>query len=202
MPILKYIRWAAWAAIGIISIAAGLALLGITPGNVNPGSLPLAAGIGGPFSLQGPDGRRVTDKDLLGKPFGVFFGFTNCPDVCPTTMLELSNRMRELGADADKMRIVFITVDPERDTPEYLKTYVANFDPRIIALTGTAEEIADVARRYRAVYRKVPTSSGYTMDHTATVFLMDKAGKFAGTLAYQEAADTQLAKLKRLVGGS
>lgn len=202
MPILKYIRWAAWAAIGIISIAAGLALLGITPGNVNPGSLPLAASIGGPFNLQSADGKRVSEKDLAGKPFAVFFGFTNCPDVCPTTMLELSNRMRELGADADKMRIVFITVDPERDTPDYLKTYVANFDPRIIALTGTAEEIADVARKYRAVYRKVPTSSGYTMDHTATVFLMDKAGKFAGTLAYQEAADTQLAKLKRLVAGS
>lgn len=202
MPILKYIRWAAWAAIGIISIAAGLALLGITPGNVNPGSLPLAASIGGPFNLQSADGKRVSEKDLTGKPFAVFFGFTNCPDVCPTTMLELSNRMRELGADADKMRIVFITVDPERDTPDYLKTYVANFDPRIIALTGTAEEIADVARKYRAVYRKVPTSSGYTMDHTATVFLMDKAGKFAGTLAYQEAADTQLAKLKRLVAGS
>lgn len=202
MPILKYIRWAAWAAIGIISIAAGLALLGITPGNVNPGSLPLAASIGGPFNLMSTDGKRVTEKDLSGQPFAVFFGFTNCPDVCPTTMLELSNRMRELGADADKLRLVFITVDPERDTAEYLKTYVANFDPRIIPLTGTPEEIADVARKYRAVYRKVPTSSGYTMDHTATVFLMDKAGKFAGTLAYQEAAETQLAKLKRLVGGS
>lgn len=201
MPVLKYVRWAAWAAIGVIAIAAGLAMLGITPGSVNPGSLPLSASIGGSFNLQGPDGKRVTEKDLIGKPFGVFFGFTNCPDVCPTTMLELSNRMRELGPEADKMRLVFISVDPERDTPAYLKTYVANFDPRIIPLTGTAEEIADVARKYRAVYRKVPTSTGYTMDHTATVFLMDKAGKFAGTLAYQEAGEAQLAKLKRLVAG-
>lgn len=202
MPILKYIRWAAWAAVAVIAIAAGLAMLGITPGNVNPGSLPLAASIGGPFNLQGPDGKRVTEKDLIGKPFAVFFGFTNCPDVCPTTMLELSNRMRELGPDADKLRLVFISVDPERDTPEYLKKYVENFDPRIIALTGTADEIADVARKYRAIYRKVPTSSGYTMDHTATVFLMDKAGKFAGTLAYQEASEAQLKKLKRLIAGS
>lgn len=199
MPILKYIRWAAWPAVAIIAIAAGLATLGITPGSVNPGSLPLSASIGGPFNLQGPDGRRYTDKDFLGKPFAVFFGFTNCPDVCPTTMLELSNRMQELGPDADKLRLVFISVDPEQDTAEHLKKYVSNFDPRIVGLTGTATEIADVAKKYRAVYRKVPTSSGYTMDHTATVFLMDKNGKFAGTLAYQENGETQLAKLRRLV---
>lgn len=202
MRALKYVRWAAWAAVAIIAIAAGLAMFGITPGSVNPGSLPLSASIGGPFNLQGPDGRRVTERDFAGKPFAVFFGFTNCPDVCPTTMLELSNRMRGLGADADKLRLVFITVDPEQDTAAHLKKYVENFDPRIVGLTGTADEIADVAKKYRAIYRKVQTSSGYTMDHTATVFLMDKAGKFAGTLAYQEPAEAQLAKLKRLVAGS
>lgn len=202
MPILKYIRWAAWTAVAIIAIAAGLATLGITPGSVNPGSLPLSASIGGPFNLQGPDGKRFTEKDFLGKPFGVFFGFTNCPDVCPTTMLELSNRMQELGPDADKLRLVFISVDPEQDTVEHLKKYVSNFDPRIVGLTGTPDEIADVAKKYRAVYRKVPTSTGYTMDHTATVFLMDKTGKFAGTLAYQENGESQLSKLKRLIAAN
>lgn len=202
MSVLTYIRWAAWAAVAIVAIAAGLAIFGVTPQSINPASLPLSASIGGSFDLQGPDGKRITDRDLLGKPFGVFFGFTNCPDVCPTTMLELTNRMQELGVDADKLRFVFITVDPERDTAEFLKKYVSNFDPRIIPASGTPDEIADVARKYRAIYRKVPTSTGYTMDHTATVFLMDKAGKFAGTLAYQEEGATQLAKLKRLIAGS
>jgi protein SCO1 len=163
--------------------------------------MPLAAAIGGPFELTSHEGKRFKSGDLKGKPFALFFGFTNCPDVCPTTLLELTNRMAELGADADKLRIVFVTVDPEKDTPEFMKRYIANFDKRVIGLTGTPAEIAAIAKAYRAVYAKVKTKDDYTMDHTATVYLMDAQGRFVSTIAYQEAAETQRAKLKRLVAG-
>jgi protein SCO1/2 len=199
MSLLKVIRTAAWGAIALLALAAGLIVFGWRPGTIDTSKLPLSATIGGPFALTSHEGGRVTERDLLGKPFAVFFGFTNCPDVCPTTLLEMTNRLAELGADGDKLRVVFISVDPEQDTPEFLKRYLANFDPRILGLTGTPEEIADVARKYRAVYAKVPTKSGYTIDHTATVYLMNARGQLAGTLAYQESADTQRAKLKRLV---
>jgi protein SCO1 len=202
MPILKVIRYLAWAAVAVLAAAAGLAAVGWTPGAIDPARMPLAAAIGGPFELTSHEGKRFKSSDLAGKPFAVFFGFTNCPDVCPTTMLELTNRMAELGADADKLRLVFISVDSEQDTPAHLMRYLANFDKRIIGLTGTAEEIADVTKKYRAIYAKVPTKDGYTMDHTATVYLMNAKGHFAGTLAYQENADTQRAKLKKLAAGS
>jgi protein SCO1/2 len=202
MSALKIIRWAAWGAVGLVALVAGLVALGIRPGQFDASKLPLAASIGGPFILTAQDGTRFSSNNLLGKPFAVFFGFTNCPDVCPTTLLEMTNRLAELGPDGDKLRVVFISVDPEKDTPEFLKPYLENFDKRIIGLTGTPEEIADVARKYRAVYQKVPTKSGYTMDHTATVYLMNAKGQFSGTIAYQESPDVQRTKLKRLVTGS
>jgi protein SCO1 len=201
MTALKYIRYAAWAAIVVLGGLAAMAALGVHPGGTRVAQLPLSASIGGPFSLTSHEGKRVTDKDLSGKPFALFFGFTNCPDVCPTTLLELTNRMDDLGRDADKLRIVFVSVDPARDTPEFLKRYIANFDKRTLGLTGTESEIAAIAKAYRAVYRRVESKDGYTMDHTATVYLMDAKGQFVGTIAYQENADTQRQKLKRLVTG-
>lgn len=200
MPVLKYIRYAAWAAVVVIGALAGAAAFGLYPGGPRSSQLPLAASIGGPFTLTSHEGKRLSDTDLRGKPFAIFFGFTNCPDVCPTTMLEMANRLEELGPLADKLNIVFVTVDPARDTSEFLKRYLANFDKRIIGLTGTDAEIAAVARAYRAVYKKVPTQTDYTMDHTATVYLMDAQGRFVGTIAYQEPAETQRKKLRRLVG--
>ena len=115
--------------------------------------MPQVAAIGGPFSLTDQNGRTVTDQDLKGRPFLVFFGYTNCPDFCPTTMFEISEVLRKLGPDGDRTRALFITVDPERDTPAALKDYVSSFDPRIIALTGEPEAIAAVAKAYRAYYR-------------------------------------------------
>ena len=153
------------------------------------------------LSLTDQHGQARTLEQFKGMVSVVFFGYTQCPDVCPATMAELAQVKKALGKDGERVQGVFITVDPERDTAEFLNKYVSNFDRRIIPLTGTADEIADVAKKYRAIYRKVPTSTGYTMDHTATVFLMDKAGKFAGTIAYQEEGATQLAKLKRLIAG-
>jgi protein SCO1 len=155
--------------------------------------------IGGPFRLTSHEGRTFTDEDLKGKPFAVFFGFTHCPEVCPTTLYDLTQDLEALGKDADKMRVAFITVDPAQDTPELMKTYLGSFDPRIVGLTGTEEEIAAVAKAYKIYYRKVPTESGYTMDHTATILLMDSRGEFYGTSNFQESEEVRRQKLRQLI---
>ena len=155
--------------------------------------------IGGPFRLTSHEGKTFTDQDLKGKPFAVFFGFTHCPEVCPTTLYDLTQDLEALGKDADKMRVAFITVDPAQDTPELMKIYLASFDPRIVGLTGTEEEIAAVAKAYKIYYRKVPTESGYTMDHTATILLMDSRGEFYGTSNFQESEAVRREKLRKLV---
>jgi protein SCO1 len=155
--------------------------------------------IGGPFRLTSHEGKAFTDEDLKGKPFAVFFGFTHCPEVCPTTLYDLTQDLESLGKDADRMRVAFITVDPAQDTPELMKTYLASFDPRIVGLTGTEEEIAAVAKAYKIYYRKVPTESGYTMDHTATILLMDSRGEFYGTSNFQESQEVRREKLRKLI---
>lgn len=166
-----------------------------------PGPQPSASKvpIGGPFRLTSHEGKAFTDEDLKGKPFAVFFGFTHCPEVCPTTLYDLTQDLESLGKDADRMRVAFITVDPAQDTPELMKTYLASFDPRIVGLTGTEEEIAAVAKAYKVYYRKVPTESGYTMDHTATILLMDSRGEFYGTSNFQESQEVRREKLRKLV---
>ncbi|MBZ8132567.1 SCO family protein [Afifella sp. IM 167] len=156
------------------------------------------ADIGGPFTLTDEDGKTVTEADLLGKPTVVYFGFTYCPDVCPTTLYELTGLIERLGTEADKLNFVFVSVDWERDKPADLKRYTSAFDARIRGLSGTEEQIEQVAKAYKIYYRRVPTDDGYTIDHTASVFLMDKDGKFVGTLAYGEDADTMLKKLENL----
>ncbi|MBF9233066.1 SCO family protein [Microvirga sp. BT350] len=155
--------------------------------------------IGGPFQLTSQEGKPFSDEDLKGKPFAIFFGFTHCPEVCPTTLYDLTQDLESLGKDADKMRVVFVTVDPAQDTPELMKTYLSSFDPRIVGLTGSDEEIAAVAKAYKVYYRKVPTDSGYTMDHTATIFLMDSKGDFYGASNFQESEDVRRGKLKQLI---
>lgn len=155
--------------------------------------------IGGPFRLTSHEGRPFTDENLKGKPFLVFFGFTHCPEVCPTTLHDLSQDLESLGRDAEKLNVAFITVDPARDTPELMKTYLSSFDPRIVGLTGTEEEIAAVAKAYKIYYRKVPTDGDYTMDHTATIFLMDSKGDFYGTSNFQESDEVRRSKLQQLV---
>jgi protein SCO1/2 len=155
--------------------------------------------IGGPFRLTSHEGKPFTDEDLKGKPFAVFFGFTHCPEVCPTTLYDLTQDLEALGKNADRLRVAFITVDPARDTPELMKTYLSSFDPRIVGLTGTEDEIAAVAKAYKIYYRKVPTESGYTMDHTATIFLMDSKGDFYGTSNFQESEEIRRQKLRQLI---
>ncbi|MBL0403529.1 SCO family protein [Microvirga aerilata] len=156
--------------------------------------------IGGPFRLTSQEGKPFTDENLKGKPFVVFFGFTHCPEVCPTTLYDLTQDMAALGKDAENLQAAFITVDPTRDTPELMKTYLSSFDPRIVGLTGTEEEVAAAAKAYKIYYRKVPTEgSDYTMDHSATLFLMDSKGEFYGTSNFQEPEETRRGKLRQLV---
>jgi protein SCO1 len=156
-----------------------------------------AAAIGGPFELTDQNGQPFSDKDLKGKFFLVFFGFTHCPDVCPTTLFEISEIMRNLGPAADRTAALFISVDPERDTPEAMKEYLSSFDPHVRGLTGDAAALAAVAKAYRVYYKKVPLDGGdYTMDHTAIVYLMDKDGRFVAPFNMRRTADVAAADLR------
>ena len=197
---MKRIRIIVWAAVALLVAAVGVAFL-LRPDLRNlTASMPLSERIGGPFELTTHEGKRLSSAELDGRPFAVFFGFTHCPDVCPTTLLELSSLIKRLGTDADRMRYLFSSVDPERDTPEQLRVYMSNFDPRITGLTGTPTEIASVAKAYGAIYQKVPTKDGFTFNHTAHVYLMGKDGRLVSTLNDQEPEDVRLKKLRRLIG--
>ena len=136
--------------------------------------------IGGPFTLTDADGKRRTDAEFRGRHMLVFFGFTNCPDFCPTALSTMSQALEKLGPKAEKLAAIYITVDPERDTPEELKKYAQNFDKRIVMLTGTQAEIAAVARAYRVYYakRELGKPGEYTMDHSAYIYLLGPDGKY------------------------
>jgi protein SCO1 len=128
----------------------------------------------------------------------VFFGYTHCPDICPTTLFEISEMLRALGPDADRARALFITVDPERDTAAVMKDYLSNFDPHVAGLTGDPAQIAAVAKTYRAYYKKVPLDDGgYTMDHMAVIYLMDKDGRFVSTFSLKRTTEAAAADLRR-----
>ncbi|TDR88025.1 SCO family protein [Enterovirga rhinocerotis] len=154
---------------------------------------------GGSFSLTDTDGRRVTEADLHGKPTALYFGFTHCPDACPTALFSLTEAMRELGAGADRLNVVFVTVDPERDTAELMKLYLQSFDPRIRGLVGSKEEIADMAAKFHVVARRVERPDGdYAMDHSTSVFLFDATGRIVGGIDHDESHEQFLGKLKQL----
>jgi protein SCO1/2 len=166
-----------WA---LASIGAGFAVLfgAFVYATSGPPTQPALAQIGGPFQLIGENGETVTDKTLLGHPFLVFFGYTHCPDICHTTLFELSETLRALGPDAG-IAALFVTVDPERDTPAVLKDYLSSFDQRIVGLSGTREALDDMLKRYK-IYSKRADGPGqdYSVDHTSVVYLMDKNGRF------------------------
>ncbi|WP_207483008.1 SCO family protein [Arenibaculum pallidiluteum] len=191
-------------AVAFVLVLSAIAVVATFGLGQRPGTTARDAGvadIGGPFRMLDQKGSAVTEADLLGKPTVIFFGFTFCPEVCPTTLHELTTAIQELGPDADRLNFVFVSVDPERDTPEQLALYLSAFDPRIRGFTGTQEQVDGIAKAYRVYHRRVPTGDGsYTMDHTATVYLMDADGRFSGTIAYAENRDTALGKLRRLAG--
>jgi protein SCO1/2 len=167
-------------------------------GPMSSPSVQQTANIGGPFRLTDQNGKTFTDQDLKGRPFLVFFGFTHCPEVCPTTLFEVSEILRKLGPDADRVGALFVTIDPERDTAPVLKDYLSSFDPHLAALTGELADITAVAKAYRAYFKKVPLEgSDYTMDHTAIVYLMDKQGRFVSPFSIKRAADVSVADLRK-----
>jgi protein SCO1/2 len=142
-----------------------------------------AAAVGGPFSLVDQDGRTITDKDVAGRPHLVFFGFTHCPDVCPTTLFRISEVLKATGEKGRNLQALFISVDPERDRPEVLKEYLSSFDERVRGLTGDPAAVEAAVKGYRAYARKVPTKNGdYTMEHTSYVYLMDRRNRFVSTV--------------------
>ena len=185
----------------IAAFVAGLVLcLSVVLLVAQRGSVPLpqASAVGGPFKLIDQNGRTVTEQDMKGKPFLVFFGFTHCPDVCPTTLFDISEVFRKLGPDADRAAALFITVDPERDTPEAMKNYLSSFDPHLRGLTGDEAAVDGVIKTYRAYSKKVPNPDGsYTMDHTALVYLMDKDGRFVAPFNLKRRPEDSATDLRR-----
>lgn len=158
---------------------------------------------GAPFTLVDQRGEEITEAAFRGHPSAVFFGFTHCPEICPTTLFEMDGWLKSLGPEGEDIRAYFVTVDPERDTPELLDAYVGNVSGRITAITGAPQDIAAMAKSFGIFVRKVDLGNGdYTMDHTASVLLLDETGDFFGTIAYDENPETALAKLKRLADGS
>ncbi len=158
-----------------------------------------ASAIGGPFKLTDQNGQPITDADLKGKPFLVFFGYTHCPDVCPTTLFEVSEVMRSLGKDADRTKALFISVDPDRDTPAVLKDYLSSFDQHLIGATGDQMSLDKVEKEYRVYAKKVPTGKDgdYSMDHSAIVYLMDKSGRFVAPFKLDRKPEAAAAELRK-----
>ena len=196
MSALRIVRLASWALVLALTVGTVVVLWrGEAPGTAGD-----ATAIGGPFTLVDTDGQPVTEKTLAGRPYAMFFGFTHCPDVCPTTLSEISVLLDDLGEESGKLDVYFVSVDPERDDPETLRSYLSSFSGRIEGLTGTDAEVGAMADAYRVYRRKVPTEDGdYTMDHSAGVYLFGADGSFRGTISYGEGHDDALAKLKRLV---
>ncbi len=196
---MKKIRLFLWALVALTACFAGYLTIMTATGNRIP--TPAALHLGAPFELVRHDGRPITEKAFEGRAYALFFGFTFCPDVCPTTLAEASSWMKELGPDGDKVDFYFVTVDPERDSPEALARYISSFDPRITGITGDPLKIGKLLDSYKIYAEKVNLDDGdYTMDHTASVLLFRADGSLQGTVGYGEAQETAVAKLQILVG--
>ena len=187
---------------GLVIIGAGTFLvLALRDTPRGAAGTALASAIGGPFQLVDQNGKTVTDTDLKGKWSLIYFGYTHCPDACPTALNDISIALSELGPKRDAVRPVFITVDPERDTPETLKAYVTSFDAPILALTGTADQVATAAKGYRVYYAKHPEAGDdYSMDHSSVIYVMDPEGRFTASFTHESAPEQISERLKKLLG--
>ena len=197
---MKTFRIVIWVAVLIVAGVLGA----ITLYPKKSSDVVAEAPFGVPFTLVSQRGQSITEQALRGKPTALFFGFTHCPEVCPTTLFELNGWLEKVDPKGDKLQAYFVTVDPERDTPEIMNAYVSNVSKRITGISGPPEKIADVIKGFRVYAKKVPVdekdpNGDYTMDHTASVFLLDSAGRFSGTIAYGENPDTAVKKLENLV---
>jgi protein SCO1/2 len=186
---------------GLVILGAGV-LLALAQRDTPRGAAGtlLASAIGGSFRLVDQNGNTVTDADLKGKWSLVYFGYTHCPDACPTALNDIAIALDQLGPKREAVRAVFITVDPERDTPEVLKEYVTSFDAPILALSGSPEEIARAAKAYRVYYAKHPEPGGdYSMDHSSVIYVMDPEGRFTASFTHQSTPEEIAERLKKLL---
>jgi protein SCO1/2 len=199
-------KWRIAALVLLSFLLGGLVAMAILPGGRERllSGLPSAgkALVGGPFSLIDHNGRRVTDKDFRGRYMLVYFGFTYCPDVCPSGLQVIAAALQKLGNKADRITPIFITVDPERDTPAQLSEYVKSFDPRLVGLTGTPPEVDAAAKAYRVYYKKVQdekSTAGYTFDHTSIIYLMDPQGTYVTHFSHTTGVDTLAERLAKVL---
>ncbi|AMD59635.1 cytochrome oxidase assembly protein Sco [Rhizobium pusense] len=200
---MRNIRIVLWAV--VLVLAGVVSWLTIEMTKTREQMVETAYGV--PFELTAQTGQPITEKAFQGKPTALFFGFTHCPEVCPTTLFELNGWMEKVDPAGDKLQAYFVSVDPERDTPEIMQQYVSNVSKRITGITGPADKIAETLKGYRIYAKKVPVdekdpNGDYTMDHTASVILLDANGRFAGTIAYGENPDVAEQKLQNLLKGA
>jgi len=197
---MKTLRIFLWA--GVVVFAGLLAWLTF---QVTQSSDKIAeAPFGVPFELIDQNGQPITEQAFRGKPTALFFGFTHCPEVCPTTLFELNGWMEKVDPEGTRLHAFFVTVDPERDTPELLGAYISNVTKRVIGIAGPPEKVADVIKGFRVYAKKIPLDEknpdgDYTMDHTASIFLLDSEGRFTGTISYGENPDVAVKKLENLM---
>ena len=200
---MKKLRLVLW--VGVAVFAAMVSYAFITQNSKPAQTQQAVKPLGAPFNLVDHEGKPITRDDLLGRHHAIFFGFTNCPDVCPATLLEVSSWIKDLGSESDKLDFYFFTVDPERDNPEVMKDYVTAFDPRITGVTGDPEEMSKTLSAYKIYSNKVDLGDGdgdYTMDHSAFIMMFKPDGSFKGTISFGENDDIALEKLRRLVKNS
>lgn len=199
---MKTFRTILWVA--VVALAGVLVWLTV---EMSKSRQELAEGpFGVPFQLVAQDGQPVTEKAFQEKPTVLFFGFTHCPEVCPTTLFELNGWLRQVDPDGTKLNGFFVSVDPERDTPELLGQYISNVTDRVKGISGPPEKVNEMIKGFKVYAKKVPVDEkdpkgDYTMDHTASVFLLDNGGRFAGTIAYGENPDVAVKKLENLIKG-
>jgi protein SCO1/2 len=178
------------------SLLVGLVIMLWALGGLRGVTAPAA--IGGPFQLTDQAGQTVTDQNLKGRPTLIFFGFTHCPDICPTSLFEISEVLKAMGKDADRVNAYFVSVDPERDTAAAMKDYLSSFDPHLRGATGDRAAVDAAEKAYRVYAKKVPTTNGdYSMDHTALVYLMDKQGRFVAPFSLKRRPEDAAADLRR-----
>ncbi len=196
------LRYMLWALIFVLGAILACSTMTWTLNN-NQTSQRIQAAVGGDFVAQNVNGQAFTHDDMKGRPHVLFFGFTHCPDVCPTAIYEATQWVESMGEDGKKLDVYFATVDPTRDTAEVMKSYLSSFGGVVKGITGSQEQMGVLQRKWRVFAEKVPLEDDdYTMNHTATTFLMKADGSFFGTIAYGENIDTARKKLARLVAAS
>ncbi|KQV38496.1 MULTISPECIES: SCO family protein [unclassified Rhizobium] len=199
---MKTLRIILWAAVAVVAAILGWFTYAVT----SPKSELASGPFGVPFTLVSQTGQPITEKAFTGKPTALFFGFTHCPEVCPTTLFEMNGWLEKVDPEGNKLQAYFISVDPERDTPEILGQYVSNVSKRVTGISGPPADVLEMVKGFRVYAKKIPLDESkpdgdYTMDHTASVFLLDSEGRFKGTIAYGENPDVAVKKLENLLKG-